>query len=211
MKNKKIIIFIMLVIILICSFFIVKINYKKINFGNTISSKSVDSIVNNILNMKSYQADILVKVVSNKNENIYKMKQQNIEEKAYKQIIEEPSELKDIEIVFRDNKLEIKNNKLNLTKLYENYKYISENALILTSFIKDYNSETEKGLRETENEIILEVKIKNELNKYEKYKTLYVDKQTGNPTKLEIKDISQNVRVYILYNEIKINSLQEIV
>ena len=209
--NKKTIIILVSVVLLICSFFIIKNYYKIKNSGNNINSKSVDSIVNNILNMKSYEADVLVRVVSNKNENEYKIRQQNIEEKVYRQVIEEPKELKGMEINFRDNKLEIKNNKLNLSKIYDNYKYISENALILTSFVKECKADNEKELEETDNEIVLKLKIKNELNKYEKYKTLYIDKQTGNPTKMEIRDVSQNVRVYILYNEIKINSLQEII
>ena len=51
------------------------------NFGNNIISNSEDSVVNNILNMKSYEADVTIKVVSNKNENTYKMLQQNVGEK----------------------------------------------------------------------------------------------------------------------------------
>jgi outer membrane lipoprotein-sorting protein len=47
------------------------------------------------------------------------------------------------------------------------------------------------------------------MKKYIKYKTLYIDKNTGKPTKMEIKDIAQKVLVYILYNEIKINNLQK--
>ena len=38
---------------------------------------------------------------------------------------------------------------------------------------------------------------------------LYIDKSTGNPLKMEITDINQNITVYILYNEVKINSLDK--
>lgn len=210
-KRKKIIFVVCILIIIIILFFVVKINYKNINSGNTIISKDTDSIVNNILNMKSYEADVTLKVISNKNENTYELKQQNIEETAYKQIIKAPREVEGMEIIFKENKLEIKNTKLNLNKIYEDYKYIAENELILTSFIKEYTEENEIKMEEKNDEIIMEVKIKNENNKYVKYKTLYVDKNTGKPTKLEIKDVAQKVRVYILYNEIKINGLQEIV
>lgn len=61
---------------------------------------------------------------------------------------------------------------------------------------------------ENEEEIILSTKSQGE-NKYNKYKTLTIDKKTGKPTKLEIKDVTQNILVYILYNEIEINSLKE--
>ena len=46
-------------------------------------------------------------------------------------------------------------------------------------------------------------------NKYIAYKNLYIDKHTGNPTKLEIQDITQKITIYILYSEIKINNLQK--
>lgn len=210
-KKKILIITIIAVIFLLILFFIIKINYKNINSGNTITSKNTDSIVNNILNMKSYEANVTIEITSNKNQNTYKVKQQNIEKNEYKQIVEEPRDIEGMEIIFKDNKLEIKNTKLNLNKIYENYKYIAENELILTSFINDYNSENETRINEEDNQIILEVTLKKELNKYAKYKKLYIDKKTGLPTKMEIKDETQKTLVYILYNEIKINGLQEIV
>ena len=210
-KRKIFIITIITVIFLLILFLILKINYKNIISGNTITSKNTDSIVNNILNMKSYEADVTIEITSNKNKNTYKLKQQNIGDKAYKQIIEEPRNLEWMEIIFKDNNLEIKNTKLNINKIYENYKYIAENELILTSFVKDYNPQNEIKMEEDENQIILEVKIKKELNRYEKYKKLYINKETGLPIKMEIKDDTQKTLVYILYNEIKINGLQEIV
>ena len=188
--KKKIIFVALIIIAIIILFFVVKINYKNIKSGNTITSKNTDSIVNNILNMKSYKANAKIKVVSNKNENTYEIEQQNIGKEEYKQIVKEPREIEGMEIIFKENKLEIKNTKLNLNKIYENYKYITENELVLTSFIKNYTTENESQIKENENEIIMEVKIKNETNKYIKYETLYVDKQTGMPIKLEIKDIA---------------------
>lgn len=208
---KKSIIIPLIIIFFIILIFVLKSCYKNFNFGNNIISNSEDSVVNNILNMKSYEADVTIKVVSNKNENTYKMLQQNVGEKEYKQIVHEPATIEGMEIVFRENKLEIKNTRLNLSKIYENYKYIANNELILTSFIHEYSGDNETTLKEDEGQFIMEVKLKNENNKYAKYKTLYVDKNTGKPTKMEIKDVSQNVLVYILYNEIKINGLQEIV
>ena len=210
-KRKIFIITVITVIFLLILFLILKINYKNIISGNTITSKNTDSIINNILNMKSYEADVTIEVISNKNQNTYKIKQQNLQENEYKQIVKEPRNIAGIEIIFKNNKLEVKNTKLNLNKIYENYKYLAENELILTSFIKDFNQENETETIEEENQIILEVNIKKELNKYSKYKKLYISKETGLPTKMEIKDEAQNTLVYILYNEIKINGLQEIV
>lgn len=199
------------IIFFVVLIFVIKMNYKNINSVNNITSKDADSIVNNILNMKSYEANVTIEIISNKNENTYEIKQENIGEKAYKQTIIKPSEIEGMEIIFKDNKLEIKNTKFNLAKIYENYEYIAENALILTSFIKEYNAENETKIIEEENQIIMELKIKNETNKYIKYKTLYIDRNSGKPTKMEIKDVTQKTLVYILYNEIKIDGLQEII
>ena len=207
MKNWKILCcFFGSVLILLVIFVVIKNS----NMGNNIISKNTDSIVNNILNMKSYDANVDITIISNKNENTYKMYQQNIGSKKYKQIILEPAKIEGTEIIFEENKLEIRNTKLNLSKIYENYHYISENALLLSSFVADYSEKNEIRQSEDEAQIVLEVKIKNEANRYIKHKILYIDKKTGNPVKLEIKDVAQNVRVYILYNEIKINALQEI-
>ena len=67
-----------LVVFLIILIFVLKTCYKNFNFGNNIISNSEDSVVNNILNMKSYEADVTIRVVSNKNENTYRMLQKNV-------------------------------------------------------------------------------------------------------------------------------------
>ena len=46
-------------------------------------------------------------------------------------------------------------------------------------------------------------------NRYTKNKTLYIDKETCKPTKLEIKDNNEKTTVYILYNEVEINSTKK--
>ena len=39
-------------------------------------------------------------------------------------------------------------------------------------------------------------------------KILHIDKKTYNPTQMEIKDNQQKTTIYILYNEVKVNSTQ---
>ena len=60
------------------------------------------------------------------------------------------------------------------------------------------------GFYEEEGQIVLEVKA-NKSN-YIYNKKLYLDKETGNPTKLTIEDVNEKNIVYIEYNEIKINA-----
>ena len=43
-------------------------------------------------------------------------------------------------------------------------------------------------------------------NIYMQEKILHIDKNTHNPTQMEIKDNKQKTTIYILYNEVKVNS-----
>ena len=51
----------------------------------------------------------------------------------------------------------------------------------------------------------MEAKTRNS-SKFNTNKKLYIDKKTLKPTKMEIEEVNKKVLVYILYNEIKINS-----
>ena len=61
------------------------------------------------------------------------------------------------------------------------------------------------GFYEEKGNIVLEAKLNK--NNYIYNKKLYLDKETGNPTKLTIEDINEKNIVYIEYNEIQINAL----
>ena len=52
-NNKKVLIFIVLIILFLSIVFFIKNYYKNMIIGNNISSKSTQEIVDNILNMKS--------------------------------------------------------------------------------------------------------------------------------------------------------------
>ena len=206
MKNKKII-FITLVVILILAILIIfllnKTNAKKI--GNNSTSQE---IVDYILNISSYEAKIEVEVKSNKNTNKYILKQQYISPDVATQEVLEPSNISGIKIIKKGNDLKLENTSLNLSNIFENYEYLADNALDLSCFIEDYKESQNSNYEEKDNKIIMNVQTKNE-NKYRQSKKLYIDKSTGNPLKMEITDINQNITVYILYNEVKINSLDK--
>ena len=206
MKNKKII-FITLVVILILAILIIfllnKTNVKKI--GNNSTSQE---IVDYILNISSYEAKIEVEVKSNKNTNKYILKQQYISPDVATQEVLEPSNISGIKIIKKGNDLKLENTSLNLSNIFENYEYLADNALDLSFFIEDYKESQNSNYEEKDNKIIMNVQTKNE-NKYRQSKKLYIDKSTGNPLKMEITDINQNITVYILYNEVKINSLDK--
>ena len=195
MKKKNIIILILVIIVIIFSIFFYMNMSKNSKIGNNTNSQE---IVDNILNISSYETKVEVKVVSNKNTNKYIIKQKYKKNNESSQEILEPSNIAGIKITKKDNELKIENTNLNLSSIFENYEYVSDNILDLSSFIEDYKTNEKANWKEENNQIIMIT------NKNNKEKKLYIDKTTKKPIKLEISDINKNTAVYISYNEINI-------
>lgn len=202
MKNKKIIILTIIIAILIFIIIFAPYYYKKGKIGNTIINKSEEQIIESILNIKSYDANLEITIQTNKNTTQYALKQELKEEKCIQEVVK-PENIAGVITEYDGNSLKIRNNKLNLETTFQDYKYITENNLWLNSFIKEFKETNNKKTSTTEKEIILE--IDNRKNTYSSYKKLYIDKKTGKPTKMQIEDVNQKVLVYILYTEIKIS------
>lgn len=209
MKNKKLFIFSIIIICLILITFLIKNNYNFSKKGNNMSNKSADEIKEYILNIESYKAIAEVTIKSNKNENTYKLEQKyNREDNVYKQEVLEPENIRGVQFIYDGTNLKVENTKMNLNKIYTNYNYIESNELGLASFIEDYKQSNEAKYIEKNGKVILETDVK-KANKYVANKKLYIDKEKGEIEKLEINDITQNTRIYILYNKIEINTLSK--
>ena len=79
--------------------------------------------------------------------------------------------------------------------------------MFLNDFIKKYKElEEEKSsnckVEKKDGNIIYTIEWD---NKYKKNQQLYLEENTGIPTKMTVEDDNQKVLVYILYNEIKLN------
>lgn len=199
MKRKVIISISMLILVtcIIISANVLKNDNKKIKVGNNKDIKEVEQI----LNIESYKAKITVSIKSNKNENKYVIQQEVKKNQYEKAKIESPEEMKGIELLFENNVLTIKNSKIGASKIYENYQNVGNNMLFLTDFISEYkekNGKTEKN--ENETKLIIEMS-----DRYSSKKTLAIDNKTMKPREMQIQDNTQNMRVYILYNEIEFN------
>ena len=196
MKKKKfftILITIIFVLILLFAIFY-KNMFNSVNIGHNNSSQE---IVDNILNISSYSAIIKVKIEGNKNQNQYKIKQEYVSPSQNSQEVLEPSNIKGTTITRENDKLIIENTQLNLSSIIDNYSYISDNNLDLSSFVADYK-EDKKAYFEEKDEIILHTNLNIK-------KSLYIDRETGLPIKMEIIDANKSNKVYILYNEVEIN------
>lgn len=202
-KKKIVLLITIIIVIIIITIFFIKFNYRTFKSGNNIN-KSEEEIINYILNISKYSAMLDVEITSNKNVNKYIIKQE-VENQMNKQEIIKPENISGIISKYSENNLEIINNKMNLSKLYQDYEFIVSNDLWLNSFIELYKKDgTDSKITINENEIILEITNK-EFSKYNTYKKLYIDKNTGKPTKMIIENINQKTLVYILYNEIEIS------
>ena len=212
MKNKMIlkitIAILAIAIIAIIIYFFSRNANKNSRNGNNLSNKTNQEIEEYILNISSYEAEINVEVETNKNKTKYKIKQSYVAPNIEKQTILEPSNISGLETVYNGYTLKINNTKLNLSTVYQNYQYMTENFLWLNSFIEEYKNSRNKKIYEENNMVIMEVSIQNN-NQYVSSKKLFIDKITGKITKMIVQDKNQKNLVYILYNEIKINSLKK--
>ena len=178
------------------------IYYKTKNNGNN-NNKSINDLKEYILNISSYEAELEVTVYSNKTTNKYKLKQLYCKPNFIKQVVKEPSNIENLTIIYDGNSIKIENTNLSLSKIYKDYKYINENTICLNSFIDNYNYNSKNY--ETENEYIFE--NYNDYNNYNVKQKLYIDKNKKVPIKMEIYDNNKNIKVYIKYNEIKLNNI----
>ena len=204
--NKKIIIVSIIILLLVIIAFFIKFSnntVKTLKIGNNSSSQDV---VNYILNINSYEAEINVEINSNKNNNKYKIKQKYENSGIITQEIIEPNNIKGVRITKENDNLRIENTDLNLNIILEKYSYLSDNILDLDSFIENYKNNNDSKFTEKNDELILET-VDNSNNKNPKHKKLYIDRKTANPIKMEIKDTNKNSTIYIIYNEVKVNSL----
>ncbi len=204
MKKKYWLILLIIIIVAVIITIFYKNSFKNSKIGN---NKNSQEIVDYILNISEYETQITVNVTSNKNSNKYILKQIHQNENKSIQEVIEPSNIAGIRIERDGTNLKIENSNLNLNTILENYNYLGDNCLDLSSFIEDYKQDEKAKYEETDTEIIMKTSSNLE-NIYIQEKILHIDKKTYKPTQMEIKDNKQKTTIYILYNEVKVNSTE---
>ena len=110
-----------------------------------------------------------------------------------------------MEFIYQNGSLEIKNTEISASKIYQNYPYITNNYLFITDFFDKYRNSNQKEIKEQNDKIIMQCENTEKTNKYNTKQILTINKDELKPEKLEIIDVNNNCRVYILYNEIEFN------
>ena len=200
--KKKYWMILLIIVIALGTIIFYKNRVKEWKSGN---NKTSQEIVDYILNISSYEVQVTVNVTSNKNSNKYILKQTYQQPNISMQEVLEPSNIAGVRIENNGTNLRIENSQLNLNTILENYNYLGDNCLDLYSFIEDYKKAEKAKFEEKDEEIIMKASSNIE-NIYMQEKILHIDRKTMNPTQLEIKDNKQKTTIYILYNEVKVNS-----
>lgn len=190
MKKMYIILFFVIILLIIFAF----CYYNTSIFGNNITIKNENKIVDYVLNnINEYEAEIEVTVKSNKTTNIYIMKQNVSKDYSSIEVLSK-GKINGLKIEMKDKNLRVQNTELKLDKIYENYEPLTNNTLFLNTFIEKFKAGNSTTYME-ENNIVFEVPS---LGK------LYVDMQTSKPIKLEIKDNTKKTNICINYISIEI-------
>lgn len=200
--KKKYWLILLIIVIVAGGIIFYKNRVKDLKSGN---NKTSQEIVDYILNISSYEVQVTVTVTSNKNSNKYILRQTYRGPNASMQEVIEPSNIAGVKIENDGTNLKLENSQLNLNTILENYNYLGDNCLDLYSFIEDYKQDGKTNFEEKDTEIIMKTSSNIE-NIYVQEKILHIDKKTMNPTQMEIKDSQQKTTIYILYNEVKVNS-----
>lgn len=196
MNKKAVFIFAVICIIVFFIFY-----YIFCLFGNNKDRNQNEFVEDILKKLECYEANIDVIIRSNKNENRYNM-QQIVDKDYSKLILNTPDNVKGLILEINNKTLRVSNRKIEMEKIFENYKFINDNLLFLSTFIEDYK-DNKSTIYEENGEIFIEILLKHN-NTYIKSKTLYLDKQTNMPNRLIIKDEAQNINTSIIYNDIKI-------
>lgn len=193
---------IMYIFVLICIIFFVIFYYIFLLSGNNINRNQKEFVEEILKKFKSYEANLIVLVNSNKNNNEYKMYQE-VNSESSKLVVNNPQNVNGLCIELKENKLIISNEKTKMQKVYENYNNFVNESIFLNTFIEDYEN-NKAEIEENEQEIIVKLEMKDYEDTYIKFKELYINKKSEIPTKLIIKDNNQSIKTSIIYTDMKI-------
>ena len=151
MKKKYWAILLIIILIGIGGMIFYKKSLKLNKIGN---NKSSQEVVDYILNLSSYETKITVTVASNKNTNKYILKQEFKSPNMSTQEVIEPSNITGIKIINDGTTLKLENTNLNLNTILENYTYLGNNCLDVSTFIEEYKKDDTASYRKNDYQIV---------------------------------------------------------
>nr|WP_207734779.1 germination lipoprotein GerS [Romboutsia sp. 1001713B170207_170306_H8] len=153
-----------------------------------------------VLKIESYTCTAELKVVGNKGESSYTIKESYNKPDNYRLEIISPKNLKGQTIEYNDKKITIKNVDVNDSIDFPN-KSKNMQYLFIGDFIKSYlqsENNEELAINMSNEYLELESKIKGD-DKYFNKQKLYINLKDKNPDKMEIIDKEGNIRFTVEY------------
>ncbi len=171
--------------------------------GNNKIVEDVDDLDEYFLGMKNYRASCVVSVVSNKNENTYRLSQVQQDGVLVQEVVD--ADTGDGVVIECDgNKVTVRNTALSLEKVFDMYGEMFNSSMGLDAFIEDYVADSRREVREENGYFIVSVRAKNSQNRYSKSKVLYFNRESNSIEKIVVKDINNNDLVIIEYISLEI-------
>lgn len=157
--------------------------------------------------LESYEANVKVTFLKDKQPNEIKMKQMANMSGTYEMIVVEPTHLKDAKISY--NGQEVCQYYPGLEKTLIGKTSTAQNEILITSFVKRYL--TNENIKEQELQlngkkmITFEMPIEGDF-KYLSKEKLWLDAQSQMPVQMAIYDDEGNVTIEVVYEDFKMNA-----
>ena len=157
-------------------------------------------------NFKSYEATVKVKLLKNSKPNVLKMKQKASLKGNYEYILEEPTYLKGLHVVYDGKTITQYHLLAPQGVMCEPSKARQE--MLLTSFVERYHTSNEiiKGATKLEDKSVITIEMPIEGNyKYMAREKLYLDEEKLLPIQMNIYDEAGNITLQVDYESFKYN------
>ncbi len=157
-------------------------------------------------NFKSYEATVKVRLLENSKPNVLKMKQKASLKGNYEYILEEPTHLKGLHVVYDGKTITQYHLLAPQGVMCEPSKARQE--MLLTSFVERYHTSNEiiKGATKLEDKSVITIEMPIEGNyKYMAREKLYLDEEKLLPIQMNIYDEAGNITLQVDYESFKYN------
>jgi len=162
-----------------------------------------------LLELENFSATATVKYISNKNENIFSMRQFAKITGEYRLEITDPENSRGTITVYDLNQIAQINPTVNDKVIITKNESAERSEIFLTSFIKNYFTSKEVSVAVSDigdsKCTVLEAVIKGD-HPYISTEKLWVDNETKKPVKLEIYDADGTARIIVTYGEFFYNT-----
>lgn len=162
--------------------------------------EDIDKVYND---NKGYETTLEMRIIDDKRESIYKMKEKYIKDNIVSFEILEPKESKGIIIEYKDDKIYLNHASIRQSITLKAVKDFDKGILLINFFenldlIKSIDKEEIDG-----KDYYIINYLPEETNKYNHERYIYLRKKNLEPYRMEIKDRKGNTRVIIEYEDFK--------